>query len=512
VWRTLSLPVFGPDVRSAARGTALATAVLWVVHPITTASVTYTVQRAESLMGLLFLLTLYSFLRSATAERSGWWSVLAVLACALGMGTKEAMAAAPLAALLFDRTFLSGSLAAAWKRRRGLHIALAATWLLLAASIASSGGRGASVTMASAALSPLHYAMTQCEWLVRYVGLVLWPHPLVFDYGLPDAGVAILRTFSEWAPWGAAMAVMVGAAVYALRRRPPLSFVALAAAAVVAPSSSVFPIVTEVAAEHRMYVPSAAIILVVVVAAGAALRSAGVVATSSRWRWWIRCGTVLLVVILAGLTALRNRDYRSSEALWRDTVAKRPGNQRAHINLGIELFNRGDLAGAGASFERAVAIKADSAEGWTNQGRVLAELGQTDRAIAMYDHAIEIQSDFQPAFHNRAVAWIARGEPGRAMEDFTRAIELNPYDPDPLVGRGMVKGRSGDLPGAISDLSKAIAIAPYSPDAYVNRAAAHYQMRDFDRAARDLEIAEGLGARLDPRFVDALARALQSGR
>ena len=75
-----------------------------------------------------------------------------------------------------------------------------------------------------------------------------------------------------------------------------------------------------------------------------------------------------------------------------------------------------------------------------------------------------------------------------------------------------MKGRAGDLAGSVDDLSRAIAIAPYAADAYVNRAAAYYQLRQFDRAARDLEVAEGLGARLDPRFVDALARALGGGR
>jgi tetratricopeptide (TPR) repeat protein len=512
LWRTLSLPVFDADGHATARGTALATAVLWVVHPITTASVTYTVQRAESLMGMLFLLTLYAVLRSATSQRSGWWRVLAVAACALGMGTKEAMAAAPLAALAFDRTFLSGSFAAAWKRRGGLYVALAATWSLLVASVVSSGGRGESVTMSSAVLSPLHYAMTQCEWLVRYARLVLWPHPLVFDYGFPDAGVTILRTFSAWAPWGAAVGVMIAATVVAGRRRPALAFVVLVAAAILAPSSSVLPIVTEVAAEHRMYLPSAALVLLVVLAAGALLRKAGVVPTSPRWRWWIRSAVAVVAAVLAALTVLRNRDYRSAEVLWRDTVSKRPGNARAHVNLGLELLARGDLAGAMASFERAVTIKPDFAEGWTNQGLMFAKLGQIDRAIATYDHALQVQPDFQPAFYNRALAWIAKGELDRAVADFTKASELNPFDPDPLVGRGMVKGRSGDLSGAIADLSRAIAVAPYSPDAYVNRAAAYYEMKDFVRAAHDLEMASRLGARLDPRFVDAVAKSLQPAR
>ena len=57
------------DARSmgaaAATPLALVIALLWAVHPLQTESVTYIVQRAESLMGLFYLLTLYCFIRGA---------------------------------------------------------------------------------------------------------------------------------------------------------------------------------------------------------------------------------------------------------------------------------------------------------------------------------------------------------------------------------------------------------------------------------------------------------------
>src|ERR1039458_595429 len=59
VRRTLRQPRLRGRFSAAADGLALATAVLWMVHPLQTESVTYIVQRAESLMGLFYLLTLY---------------------------------------------------------------------------------------------------------------------------------------------------------------------------------------------------------------------------------------------------------------------------------------------------------------------------------------------------------------------------------------------------------------------------------------------------------------------
>ena len=43
-------------------------ALLWTLHPLQTEAVTYVVQRAESLMGLLYLLTLYCFIRGTESD------------------------------------------------------------------------------------------------------------------------------------------------------------------------------------------------------------------------------------------------------------------------------------------------------------------------------------------------------------------------------------------------------------------------------------------------------------
>ena len=115
---------------------AAAVAVIWAVHPLQTQAVTYIVQRGESLMGLMYLATLYAVIRAAeTASRR--WIVAAVISCAIGMATKPVMATAPIIALLFDVIFVAGSLKVALRRRWGLYAALAATWGIMAATIAA---------------------------------------------------------------------------------------------------------------------------------------------------------------------------------------------------------------------------------------------------------------------------------------------------------------------------------------------------------------------------------------
>ena len=59
VRRSLDSERVPQPTREAATGLAFAIAVIWMLHPLQTQSVTYVVQRAESLMGLFFLGTLY---------------------------------------------------------------------------------------------------------------------------------------------------------------------------------------------------------------------------------------------------------------------------------------------------------------------------------------------------------------------------------------------------------------------------------------------------------------------
>ena len=77
---------------------ALAIAAIWTLHPLNSEAVNYVTQRTESLMALFYLLTLYCAVRAHQSKAArGRWEVAAITACALGMGSKEAMATAPVA-------------------------------------------------------------------------------------------------------------------------------------------------------------------------------------------------------------------------------------------------------------------------------------------------------------------------------------------------------------------------------------------------------------------------------
>jgi len=153
---------------------AFSIALLWSVHPLLTESVTFVIQRTESLMGLFFLLTWYGFVRYVDVPSSKCWFLFTVTTCILGMGSKEVMATAPVILLLYDRTFVAGSFLNAWKTRRWLYVSLFATWAFLAILVIQGGAdRGGAVVSDKGVV--WDYLLTQCKALVLYLSCRFGP-------------------------------------------------------------------------------------------------------------------------------------------------------------------------------------------------------------------------------------------------------------------------------------------------------------------------------------------------
>jgi hypothetical protein len=333
VRRNLSEPSFWHgSFEHSSHWLAGAVTALWLVHPLNTEAVTYVVQRAESLAGLFYLLVIYCVVRD--------WKWGAVIGCVLGIATKEMVVTAPIMALLYDRTFISGSLKAALKRRKWMYLALAATWLTLTISF---GARGKSVGN----ILPIDYAMTELGVIAHYIALAVWPARLVLDYyDWPIAHSANQISVGGWLVLVATILTII-----ALWRQPWLGFLGAWFFGILAPSSSLVPVFTEIAAEHRMYLPVIAIVLLMVVG-GWRLLSRGMLGA------WIAAALFMIsLVALSARTYLHNAQYQNADMIWEDTIASRPNNPRAHFNLGYERVHAGDVEGAIPEFERALEIE-----------------------------------------------------------------------------------------------------------------------------------------------------------
>src|SRR5664280_1652766 len=239
VARTLRQPVLRECFGRAALPLALTIALIWVIHPLQTESVAYVIQRAETLMGLFYLLTLYCAIRGADSASANLWYSASVVACLLGMASKEVMVSAPLIVLLYDRTFLSGTFAQAWRQRWRLYVGLAATWIPLGYLVASTSNRSGSAGFGTI-VTWQAYALTQLQAIALYLKLSIWPDPLVFDYG-----TGLAHSSSEVASSAFIVAVLLVGTLVALRRWPALGFVGVWFFVILAPTTSVLPVATQ---------------------------------------------------------------------------------------------------------------------------------------------------------------------------------------------------------------------------------------------------------------------------
>ena len=543
--RTLLRPVlrerFGGDAFALAWGVAL----LWTVHPLQTEAVTYVVQRVESLMGLFFFLTFYCFLRAVDEATRPLttdhkivdprrpvvrgprfhgpnsspriWYTLCVAACLLGMATKEVMSVAPVLVFLYDRTFVAGSFRAAWQRRRGLHLLLAATWLPLLALVAGTGWNRVGTAGFNVGIAPGAYWLTQFEALPRYLALALWPHPLIFEYG-----TFWVHRAGEIVPGAMIVIPLLAATLVALRKSPAAGFLGAWFFAILAPTS-VVPGTIQMIVEHRMYLPLAAVLT----ALGLGLHS------TVRRPIFTLAFTLTLAFAFGLLTSRRNADYRSELALWTDTVAKRPDNARAlkglgvaldHAgraveaipydetalrhdpgdvelidNLGVALEHAGRNAEAIRRYGEALRLKPGFPEAHSNLGNALVRDSRIPEAIAEYEIAVRLRPDFGEFHYNLAGALDRAGRTAAAIQEYETALRLKPDYFEGHVNYGNLLLRERDPAAAIAHYQAALRIRPAAGMPHYDLGLALEQQGRPDAAIA--EYTEAL--RLQPDLVEA---------
>lgn len=463
---------------------AVAIALLWAVHPLQTESVTYLVQRAESLGGLWLLLAVYGFLRGMQSPNPRLWFTAAVAACLAGAATKETAAVAPLIVLLYDRAFFAGSLRSAWRARGWFYLQLASTWIVTAWLVLENQGRGGTVG-AGGPVQWWEYAALQLAAIPHYVRLAVWPHPLVFDYG-PFQSIS----WSAVAPGAALTLPAIAAALWALRRNRPAGFLGASFFLLLAPSSSVVPIASQVMAEHRMYLPLACLI-------------AGLVLVL-RFRGGQRGTLAACIVATAALiwcTWQRNRVYRSPLQLWEQTVADRPENPRAWVNLGEALAGAGRLREAIESFRQALRLQPNYTTAHYDLGTVHLRLGEPALAIEPLRAALENNPEHAEAAYNLGNALAATREPAGAARWYARALEISPGQAKVHYNLANTLVSLGRRSEAIAQYDAALLLDPGSVDALFNRANALLE------SGRTAEAIQGYEAvlRLDPGDRDAAA-------
>ncbi len=333
VRRTLLLPRFGSHYQTSAGWIAFIAGILWLVHPMNTQSVTYIVQRCESMMGLFFLASIWCYLNGRQSGQN-YWHALAGLFCVLASGCKELTLAVPILTVFYERIFLSNSWRETLSRWKPLSVLcigpILGLGLLFARGVLTD--QGGTVGFAVPRFTPWTYALTQTEVIPHYLLLSFFPKDLCLDY----IDWPVRKSIAEVWPNALGILLVLSVTVWGLIRSRPWAFLLAWFFVILGPTSSFIPI-QDPAFEHRMYLSLIAVVLGLVLLIEIALRPLSglvkaIVATVL---------TIAILVTLTGRTILRNEDYRSEFSIVTKTLSLRPDNARSRVIYAGYLLRSG---------------------------------------------------------------------------------------------------------------------------------------------------------------------------
>ncbi len=461
---------------------ALAVAALWLVHPLQTESVTYIVQRLESLAGMFILLLLYALLRGSQSRYAWLWYALALAALWLGCASKEYVLVAPLVAVAFDRIYLATSWREVWQRRKWFYAGMLPTFFWTSRfliRLTHESGRE-QIGFGSTEHTAWEYLRSQPAVLLHYLRLCFWPDQQCLDYYWPVENDP-LRIYGL----GAIIVALLAITVYALWKQPRWGFLGLAFFVILSPTSSFMPI-RDLAFEHRMYLPLASVVILTVLALEALCRHC--------FREPIpRVAVPSVLVLLASFglvlaTWQRNEMYQDPVAVWQDILVTAPHSSRAHYNLGQALANRGsvtkgrehyryllqhnvkglesgtrraaslpfneDIQQAIASYQAALVIDPKEPSTNFNIAGIYDRAGFPDQAIPYYRAELVNTPRHLHARLNLAALLAKRGETEAALEQYRIAHDKTPQDPRPLSYVGKLLLQQGKPDAALEVLQQ----------------------------------------------------------
>ncbi len=489
--RTLRLPYFAGRFDHVAGALGFLIAFLWAMHPLVTEAVVCITQRTELMVSFCYLAVLYCSLRfwdAKTPNNRALWLMAATLSCFAGAASKEIMVVAPIVVLIFERTFVSGSFRAALRESGPLYIGLFASWGLsfgLQFDAPHSDSAGFHLGVAAT-----EWWYTQCQVLLMYLKLAVWPWPLSIHYEPP-----YLTSLREAWMYVVPVVLLVVGTLVLLWRRSAVGYLAAFALAILAPTL-VVPIVTEIAAERRMYLPLAALVTLVIVGGYVALRHV----LAAKYALVTVVTAALLLACVGGVVSrTRLAAYDDELTLWRDVVIHDSMNATAQYNVGTIHLERHAPDQAVHHFERAIELRPEYARAHHNLGAALSALGRRAEATREFERAVELEPRYALGHVKLGITAMQAGRTAEAKEHFRAALHWQPNDAAAHRGLAGALLKDGELDDATRHARAAVDAAPEDAESLNSLGAALAQQGLFPEAVEHFEAA----VRLDPNMLQA---------
>jgi tetratricopeptide (TPR) repeat protein len=402
------------------------TALIWLAHPIHIQSVTYIVQRMNSMATMFFIMAMLFYVKGRlTPEKvkKVLFFAISFIAGLLAVGTKENTATLPLFILLYDWYFFQ-DLRLKFSRQQLFWIAAISCLFVfvLYLFLGSSPLNRLFPSYDGRPFSMAERVLTQPRVVLHYISLIFYPEPgrLNLDYDFP-------LSYSLVSPPTTLLAIlaiigMLGLAIYSAKNNRLYSFCIWWFLGNLVIESSTIPL--EIIFEHRTYLPSMMVILLLVLFLHQTVR---------KRRALIAC-LVAVALLFSYWTYERNKIWKDELTFWTDNHKKSPNKARVNLHLGVTL---------------------------SNANRVDEAIPILEKALRLYEKEIETQkrlSSYKMYIinFNLGINYIERGQYQKAIFYLNRSLGHFYFSVSAHYAIGLCYTQIGRFEEAINHLTKAM--------------------------------------------------------
>ena len=392
---------------------AFSAALLWLVHPLQTQSVTYIIQRMNSMAAMFYLLSFVFYIKariSITKINKFLLACGSLAAGILAIGSKENAVMLPVFILLYEWFFFQ-DLRLNFKKHHYLILAGLLLFLLGAVFFYLGPEPIKAVANYSGRSFSLHERLlTELRVVVFYISLILLPFPsrmtLEHDFILSHSFISPPATlFSLLTLMGITIA-----ALFLAKRERIFSFCLLWFLGNLLIESSFIPL--EIIFEHRTYLPSMLLITLIILAVQR-------VFTNELHKALL---LVVVIILMSNWTYARNSIWKNKISLGADIAAKAPNKPRAQMNFGILLSGEGRFDEAMVYLNRAVQLDPDYDIGYYSLGDALLKQKKYIQASESYAKALQIKPENALARFNLGKSLAAAGKHQNAIFHYKLAV------------------------------------------------------------------------------------------
>jgi Flp pilus assembly protein TadD len=469
---------------------------IWLVHPIQTQTVSYVVQRMNSMAAMFYILSLLFYVKGRLANTKRKKLILflgSMLSGILSLGSKEIAATLPFFILLYEWFFFQ-TVSLKWLKRHSIYFICIFLFVILLAFffLGTNPIKVILSTYNTRDFTLWQRVLTEFRVVIFYMSLLIFPHPerlnLLHDFSISHSFIDPITTLLSFI----AIAGLMVTAIWLAKRERLLSFCILWFLGHLVIESSVLGL--EIIFEHRVYLPSMFFILALVSLAYRFVNSKRIL-----------CVLLCVVVIIFSLwTYQRNIVWSDDVILWKDSVKKSPHQFRQNYNLGIALASRGNVDDAIKQYCIALKFNPAHAKTYYGLGNALARKGDARAAIYNYNKALEINPNYLEAHYNKSRILLNQGKIEEAVDSYQKALIINSEMTQVLYNLSWIyatceieKYRNGKK--AVKLAEKLCVLTDYQqPLALDSLAAAYAESGRFDEAVATAQKALKLALKLGP--------------